>query len=42
MLRNRKDRFDLDSPVSTEDELWADVAIDFNNIACIVTNPKLE
>ena len=42
MLRNRKDRFDLDSPVSTEDELWEDVAIDFNNMLYIVSNPKLE
>ena len=42
MLRNRKERFDLDSPVSTEDELWEDVAIDFNNMLYIVSNPKLE
>ena len=42
MLRNRKERFDLDSPATTEDELWEDVAIDFNNMRYAVSNPKLE
>ena len=42
MLYNRKDCFDPDSPVTTEDELQEEVAIDFNNMCYIVSNPKLE
>ena len=33
MLRNRKGKSDLDNPVTSEDELWGDIAKDFNGMS---------
>ena len=41
-LKRRIEKFDLDSPMASDDELFQGISQDFNNLLCACKNPRQE